>query len=325
MATASVPTIGIVCDSPRHITAIRAVMESAGCGPAFILVPGPELEALVAQADVDVWFLSLSPAFEQFDELAALFDNSTTVILDENSGRGSNDLTRWAMKCLGKIEGLVVGLSVKRLQVKAKPVVVQPKSLPGLVKNVWVLGASTGGPEAVIEFLQAIPADLPIAFVYSQHNDPRFVKVLVDALNRNTAFEVRQLEHGDSLKHGQVGVVPADGEMLFLTMGRCSRSGRPWAGVFSPAINQVVDELSLLYKEKAGVIIFSGMGDDGASACSRAKANGTRIWAQAPESSLSSSMPDAAIATGEVDVVASPLQLAQRLIAEYGAANVLRG
>jgi chemosensory pili system protein ChpB (putative protein-glutamate methylesterase) len=51
-------------------------------------------------------------------------------------------------------------------------------------EHIWVLGASLGGPNAVKEFLDALPKGLPVGFVYAQYIDARFQKALIQTLSR---------------------------------------------------------------------------------------------------------------------------------------------
>ena len=66
-----------------------------------------------------------------------------------------------------------------------------------------------------------------------------------------------------------------------------------------------------------GVIIFSGMGNDGAAALPVFAAAGGRVWAQSPASAVCPAMPQAAIDTGLVQQTADPAALASALAALY--------
>ena len=68
---------------------------------------------------------------------------------------------------------------------------------------------------------------------------------------------------------------------------------------------------------KAGTIIFSGMGDDGARGCEAIAEHGGVVWAQDIASCVVSSMPDQARKTGKVSFSANPEQLAKRLYEFY--------
>lgn len=182
------------------------------------------------------------------------------------------------------------------------------------VKQVWVLAASTGGPEAVKRFLAALPAKLPIAMVYAQHIETGFEAFLSSmAGDINVCLPQQQ----QLLKRGEVLLVSSERQMHFLPFGRVVAGGLPWSGVYQPNIDQVIAELAHVYREHLGVIVFSGMCDDGAVGCRVAKGCGAKIWVQAPASCISDDMPQAALATGCVDKVLEPEALAAALAAEF--------
>ena len=181
-------------------------------------------------------------------------------------------------------------------------------------RYVLVLGASFGGPEAMVEFLGRLPSDVPASLVYVQHIDDYCAETLVQVMARNTALGVRMLGDGDTLIHGEVGVVPVSSALQFRPLGKVAMNGDDWRGPFSPSIDQVSIAVAEVYRERAGLIVFSGMGDDGAAACPRVKGLGGRVWVQAPASCVCPAMPDSALASGCVERVATPRALADCLL-----------
>ena len=59
-----------------------------------------------------------------------------------------------------------------------------------IARNVWVLGASLGGPEAVKRFLRALPVDIPATFILTQHLGANFVALLAEQLDRVSGMRV---------------------------------------------------------------------------------------------------------------------------------------
>jgi chemosensory pili system protein ChpB (putative protein-glutamate methylesterase) len=76
-------------------------------------------------------------------------------------------------------------------------------------------------------------------------------------------------------------------------------------------------EVARRFGAKAGTIIFSGMGDDGARGCEAIAESGGVVWAQDIASCVVSSMPDQARKTGKVSYSANPEQLAKQLYEFY--------
>jgi chemosensory pili system protein ChpB (putative protein-glutamate methylesterase) len=189
--------------------------------------------------------------------------------------------------------------------------------LSGAARNVWVLGASLGGPEAVSDFLAELPAQLPVCFLYAQHIEQNFCELLSQVMARNGGYDVCVLGAGGSLRHGQFAVVPVDMQLRFVAEGRFASTGECWPKPYAPAIDQVVYDIGAAYGATAGTIIFSGMGNDGASACEFMRSQQGSVWAQRPDTCICPSMPEAAIATGAVEIQASPAELAHALVQRY--------
>jgi chemotaxis response regulator CheB len=183
--------------------------------------------------------------------------------------------------------------------------------------NVWVLGASLGGPQAVRQFLAAIDADLPVAFILAQHIGANHVTLLAEQLNRVTKLSVVPGRTGHKLRHNEVVLTPADKQLNVTADGFLSFQPAPPSAVYSPSIDNVMAEVAKHFGGNAGTIIFSGMGDDGAKGCEVMAKSGGIVWAQDIASCVVSSMPDHARKTGTVSFSAKPEDLAQQLFKHY--------
>jgi chemosensory pili system protein ChpB (putative protein-glutamate methylesterase) len=184
--------------------------------------------------------------------------------------------------------------------------------------NVWVLGASLGGPEAVCEFLAALPDDLPVAFAYGQHIDPQFNDTLQQAVAKKTSMTSKVLTSGDMLRHGEIGLMPVEQRLKMLPLGQVIVLDEPWPGPFSPSIDCLVSQTAELYGGASGCIIFSGMGDDGAKGCETMQQSGGTVLIQSFDSCANSAMPEAALAATNNAFVGSPTQLAEAFAQQFG-------
>ena len=183
--------------------------------------------------------------------------------------------------------------------------------------NVWVLGASLGGPQAVRQFLSSIKADLPVVFILAQHIGANHVSLLAEQLDRVTEFTVLPGRTGHRLKHGEVILTPADKQLAITDDGFVALTQAPPATIYSPSIDNVMIEVARCFKTKSGTIVFSGMGDDGARGCEAIAEAGGVVWAQDIASCVVSSMPDQARKTGKVSYSATPEELSQHLYEFY--------
>ena len=183
--------------------------------------------------------------------------------------------------------------------------------------NVWVLGASLGGPQAVRQFLTTISEDLPVAFILAQHIGANHINLLAEQLNRVTAFTVIPGKNGHRLRHGEVILTPADKEISFTDDGYLALKPAQPGAIYSPSIDNVMVVVAKAFGEKAGTIVFSGMGDDGAHGVEAIAEHNGIVWAQDIASCVVSSMPDHARKTGKVSFSATPEKLAEQLHTHY--------
>jgi len=310
--TVAPPRLGVVAASElgRHV--LRKLLTDAGHPIACCIPPQQLAQALHVAEPPDAWLLDDSAA-DNDDLLVQIAEGDAPFLILDEEPPATHDaeFPLWQRRLLDKIEELTG--SVGRLR--------GHEPAPAAV---WVLAASTGGPEAVNEFLAALAPDLPIAFVYAQHIEAPFDAVLTASLCRRHPHLLSVLCEGEQrLRCGQITVVPVSAQVRFLPFHRVVASRHPWPGQYRPAIDQVVAELARLYQNRCGVIVFSGLCDDGAFGSRRVQALGGKVWVQKPDTCISVDMPNAALATGAVSRQGTPAELAQALNALYRATRAV--
>ncbi|MEJ2644351.1 MAG: chemotaxis protein CheB [Gammaproteobacteria bacterium] len=180
-------------------------------------------------------------------------------------------------------------------------------------RQVWVLGASLGGPPALKRFFGALSPGLPVCFVLAQHIGGGFVKLLADQLNRCSAVDVMPACSGRLVRHGEVLLVPVGERFAIDDDGRVELLPEKRQRLYRPSVDDVLQAVGRRYGAASGAIIFSGMGADGARGCVDLAESGGVVWAQDADSCIISSMPDAARLSGTVSYSGTPEALAQRL------------
>jgi len=257
---------------------------------------------------------------------AWVIDVDTNVELDEND---SDYLDAWldtldapVIFCDGEIpvahEEAYRAWS-RRLMEKLKQLsgtIKLEQSREGIAQRVWVLAASTGGPGTVKQFLSELPPRLDVGFVYVQHIDKGFDDTLVKALSKHTNYPVHIVEHGDVIRSNEVAIIPADKQTEVAANGTFIVSDQTWTTAYTPSVDSVVADIAHHYGNRAGVIIFTGMGNDGAASCRMMRRKGGKVWVQTPSTCTSDSMPESVLATGSVEFKGSPYALAQQLVKE---------
>lgn len=190
-----------------------------------------------------------------------------------------------------------------------------------LAKNVWVLGASLGGPEALKRFLSGIPADLPVTFIVAQHIGEKFVSLLAEQLNRYSEFNVFVPKAGHVARHREVLVTPTDKRITINPIGAVELKDVVEVTNYTPSINSAIKDVALRFKSNSGAIIFSGMCDDGVKGCEVLAAQGGQVWVQNPESCVISAMSESVTKNVAVNFSGTPEMLAKQLVSYYKNTN----
>jgi chemosensory pili system protein ChpB (putative protein-glutamate methylesterase) len=119
------------------------------------------------------------------------------------------------------------------------------------------------------------------------------------------------------LTPGRVIIVPPQCTISITAPGNVSSTHLAWSNQHTPNIDELLVILSAAKLPLLGVIVFSGMGDDGVKALPTVDAAGGRIWVQSLTSAICDSMPKAALKTELAHKTDDPAQLASALEALY--------
>jgi len=177
-----------------------------------------------------------------------------------------------------------------------------------------VLGASIGGPEAVRDFLGALPANFPALFVLAQHMGEEFLELMSAQLAKSVQLTVRNPTHGERVSHGDVLIVPTTHRVQIDKEGVVKMAHLPEKTQYTPSIDQVLRDVADAFGDRAGAIIFSGMAHDAIEGSKYLKSKGGTVWVQDPDTCVISSMVDGAREAGVVSFMGSPQQLAQKML-----------
>ena len=175
------------------------------------------------------------------------------------------------------------------------------------------LGASAGGLAALEQFLGAVPANSGLAYVVVQHMDPTRKAVLCELLQRRTTMPVREATDATVIEANTVYVIPPDTELtvqnsvLHLAPPKLPRGQRL-------PIDVLFSSLAQSQGDQAIGVVLSGMGADGTMGLQSIKMQGGLTLAQQPDTAQFDAMPQSAIDSGSVDIVAAPKDMPQHLL-----------
>jgi len=192
---------------------------------------------------------------------------------------------------------------------KAAPAKEKPRAkvhIPRVTDKVVVIGASTGGTEALREFLARMPEDCPgIAIV--QHMPENFTGAFASRLNSQCTIEVREAEDGMEVIPGRAIIARGSHHLVLERIGshyRVGVKGGPLVCRHRPSVEVLFNSAAKSAGDKAVGIIMTGMGADGAQGMKNLRDTGAHTIAQDEASCVVFGMPKEAIKLGAAETVA---------------------
>jgi two-component system CheB/CheR fusion protein len=190
----------------------------------------------------------------------------------------------------------------------ARPGISSPESKSFPVAGI---GASAGGLEAYTQLLQSLPADTGMGFVLVQHLDPTRESALTEILAKATAMPVCEVTDELPVQPNHVYIIPPNAS-LGIERGVLKLHARPEVRGAHRTIDGFFESLAQDQHEQAIGVVLSGAASDGTHGLEAIKAEGGITLAQ-DDSAAYDSMPRSAIASGCVDFVLSPRDIAAEL------------
>ncbi len=204
----------------------------------------------------------------------------------------------------------------------AKPLLARTSGLSSVhalaMNKPVVIGASTGGTQALELVLMSLPADAP-GIAITQHMPEKFTTMYAKRLDAICAMNVREAKEGDRLERGVALIAPGGRHMQLR-----KASGQYFVSVMDgPPVNRHKPSVDVLFKSAADCagrdvlgIILTGMGDDGARGMKLLHDGGARTIAQNEETCVVFGMPKEAIKLQAVDDIL-PLESMARAILQF--------
>lgn len=185
-------------------------------------------------------------------------------------------------------------------------------------EKVIAVGASTGGTEAIREFLEALPADSP-GIVIVQHMPELFTKSFANRLNELCHITVKEAVNGDSVLRGHALIAPGNKHMLLKRSGAryyVEVTDGPLVNRHRPSVDVLFRSTARYAGKNAVGIIMTGMGADGAAGLLEMKEAGAHTIAQDERSCVVFGMPKEAIKLNAAEKIL-PLDQMAPLIMKY--------
>ncbi|MCQ2203414.1 MAG: chemotaxis response regulator protein-glutamate methylesterase [Bacteroidales bacterium] len=183
-------------------------------------------------------------------------------------------------------------------------------------EKVIVLGASTGGTEAIRTLLRTMPSDMP-GIVIVQHMPEGFTKSFSNSLNQISKLDVKEAENGDKVRRGLVLIAPGNKHMLLKRVGKeyvVEVKEGPLVNRHRPSVDVLFRSAARYAGSNAIGVILTGMGNDGAKGMQELHDKGAYTIGQDEASCIVYGMPKEAFKAGAVDTVLSLDKITEHLV-----------
>jgi two-component system chemotaxis response regulator CheB len=182
--------------------------------------------------------------------------------------------------------------------------------------HALAIGSSTGGPNALLQMLKALPAPLKVPAFITQHMPPTFTALLAENITRETGHKCAEGRHGEAVVAGRIYLAPGDYHMTVAQEGgqvvvRLDQGAKE--NFCRPAVDPMLRSLSTVYQRNLLVAILTGMGQDGLIGSQAVVKGGGNVVAQDEASSVVWGMPGAVARAGLCCAVVPLAQVAHHL------------
>jgi len=292
-----------------------AVALTAQLKPDLVImdVMMPEMDGLEAvteiMASTPVPILMLSAATDPSDRRGAFaaIRRGALDVMAKPAGATTAAFAQLSDQLIAKVRSLSRIKVMHHFRPKRRahtPVSVSPAQLPSGTRRILAIGASTGGPKAVLQLLKELPADLAAAGLIVQHIADGFAAGFAEWLDREVPMKVALARENETLQPGRLLVAPNGTHLTVTANGRVALRDSVPLHNCRPAADALFQSLADagLGEDAVGVVL-TGMGNDGAIGLKAMHRQGAYTLAQDELSSAVFGMPKAAINAGGVDQI----------------------
>lgn len=190
-----------------------------------------------------------------------------------------------------------------RAPAQAVPARAQPsKSRP----SALIIGASTGGPQALFNVLGKLPKPFRLPIFITQHMPPTFTKILAEHIQRQTGLPAAEAVDGEAARPGRVYVAPGGFHMTISGNASApviSINDDPPVNFCRPAVDPLFASAAQIYSSACLAVVLTGMGHDGRDGAGEVVAHGGTVIAQDEPTSVVWGMPGAVTQAGYASFV----------------------
>ncbi len=216
---------------------------------------------------------------------------------------GDNSIREELLKKLAVVRGVDHLNSPHPAFSHSTPPSLYPRSDERTPSKIVVIGASTGGPSALMDILSRIPERSELAILIAQHMPEKFTRTFAERLDRRSKLRVREAEHDELICAGEVLLCPGmrclevvrAGERLRTRVVHPSSKDR-----YFPSADRLFASAAQACPRSTIGVILTGMADDGTAGALALREAGGYIIGESEESAVVYGMPRAAHEAGAV-------------------------
>jgi two-component system, chemotaxis family, protein-glutamate methylesterase/glutaminase len=259
------------------------------------------IEEIMAAAPTPVLVLSAAVEELQVDMAFKAIRRGALDVMEKPAADTIEALQGFAPRLVEKVK-LLAGVRVIRHPRRRGKQLSGGLRVPPLPPSILAIGASTGGPKAVMSLLRTLPANFSGTVFVVQHIADGFAEGFASWLNRDCPLPVRLAVDGARYQRGEVVIAP-DGCHLTVADGRVRLSHAPPVNCCRPSIDVFLSSLAENDCSDVVSLLLTGMGKDGARGLLRIKERGGTTMVQDENSCAVFGMPKAAITLCAVNEV----------------------
>ncbi len=188
-------------------------------------------------------------------------------------------------------------------------------------EKLIIIGASTGGTEAIKEFLMQMPSDCP-GILVTQHMPEGFTRSFANRLDKLCKISVKEAEGDERILPGHAYIAPGHSHLLLARSGAnymTKLDSGPPVNRHRPSVDVLFSSAAISAGKNAVGVILTGMGKDGAAGMLEMKLAGAYNFAQDESTCVVFGMPREAIAVGATHEVGPLNELPGRMLAYFAA------
>lgn len=223
---------------------------------------------------------------------------------------------------IGPLPDRAVG-TVRHAPAPVQPPVTLRAAIHGPIGCI-AIGASTGGLHALSAFFRALPREVAVPILITQHLPPSFMPYFAAQIRDIAGRAARVATDGDRLGPHTMLIAPGDAHLGLVrtaTGARVVLDRRPASSGCLPSVDPMLEAVAAIYGSTAVGVVLTGMGRDGAAAAPAFVAYGGEMLVQDMASSVVWGMPGMVAMAGHACGVMPPDEIARRIGRRWAAAH----